>query len=314
MAGPGGNYGQMSVAAQGSGWGLCILSLDGDGLLWCTTQQGTGGPWNAAQGPKFNGQPGPGTQVAVADQGNGLLLLAMLDTQGKVWTLAQTGPNAWEAAWTAPPIGSQIISFASIAAATSYSYGLQLMAADDMGQIWGCYQLSPGGEWSGWAALGAGSQPFNAYELALADQNNNQLMLIAEGEGQLAACPEVGTGAGWGPWSAAGLDNQPTGLTGICASQQGGTRGLQLWGLDQSQSEAGAIWTLFQDTAGGQWDPWQGPGFLSQPSGFVEIAAALQNDGCCTLLAADEAGNLWAVTQIAAGGSWGAWYQAVAAG
>jgi hypothetical protein len=303
----------MAVATQESGWGLCVMSLDGDGLLWCTTQDGTGGPWNTPQGPKFNGQPTPGTAVALANQGNGLLLLAMLDDQGKVWTLAQTAANAWAQEWTEPPIGSQIISFSSLAAATSYTYGLQLMATDEMGQIWTCFQLSPGGEWSGWVALGAGTQPFNAYELALADQNNNQLMLIAEGGGQLAACPQQGTGETWGPWSAANLNNQPVLIKGLCASQQGGARGMQLWGLDTTSDNAGSIWTLFQDTAGGQWDPWQGPGFQSQSEGYVEIAAALQNDGNCTLLAADETGNLYAVTQVSAGGAWGAWYLAVAA-
>lgn len=309
--GPGGNYQQMAAATQSSGLGVCIMSLDDDGMLWCTTQQSAGGPWNPAQGPKYGGQQVPGSQVALADQGNGLLMLAMLDTQGKTWTLAQTAPGVWASDWTPPPIGSQIISFSSIAAATSYTYGLMLMAADDMGQIWTCYQLSPGGEWSGWISLGAGTQPFGAYELALADQNNDQLMLIAEGGGALAACPEISTGASWGPWSAANLNNQPVPLSGICACQQGGPRGMQLWGLDTTTDAAGQVWTLFQDTAGGQWDPWQGPGFASQPEAFVEIAAVLQNNGCSLLIGVGEEGNPWMIAQTAPGGDWGAWSQPV---
>lgn len=310
-AGPGGNFQQMTVASQESGWGLCLMSLDGDGLLWCTTQDGTGGTWNAPQGPKFNGQPTGGTAIAMANQGNGLLLLAMLDSDGMCWTLAQTGPNAWEQGWTQPPIGSQIIGFSSLTAATSYSYGVMLMATDNEGQIWMCFQLTPGGTWGGWVALGAGNQPFVANELALADQNNNQLILIAEGDGQLAACPEISTGATWGPWGPANVNNQPLPLNGICASQQGGTRGMQLWGLDTSQSFAGPVWTLFQDTAGGQWDPWQGPGFASQPENFVEIAAALQDDGICTLIGVGEDGNPWVISQTSQGGDWGPWTQPI---
>lgn len=307
---PGGIFAQMTAAAQGNGGGVCIMSLDGDGLLWCTPQQGPGGAWNVPQGPKFNAQPAPGSAVAMADQGNGLLLLAMLDTEGKVWTLAQEDHNVWSNAWTAPPIGSQIISFSSLAATTSCSAGLQLMATDEMGQVWSCWQLSPGGEWSGWTALGAGTQPFNAYELALAGQNNDRMMLIAEGGGQLAACPEQGTGETWGPWSAAGLNDQPVPLGGICASQQGGGRGLQLWGLEDSDNAGGTVWTLFQDTAGGQWDPWQG--FVAdQPTLFVEIAAAQQTDGACLFIGVGEDGNPWLVGQTSPGGGWGTWSQPI---
>jgi len=310
-AGPGGNYAEMAAAAQGS-WGICIMSLDSEGLLWCTTQQGTGGPWNAAQGPKFGGQPTGGTAIAMADQGNGLLMLAMIDSKGMVWTLAQTGANAWADEWTQPPIGSQIIGFTSIAATTSYTYGLQLMATDQEGTIWSCYQLTPGGEWGGWIALGAGTQPFAAYEVALGNQNNNQMMLVAEGGGQLAACPEIGTGATWGPWSAANVNNQPAALKGICASQQGGPRGIQIWGLEDSDNTGGTVWTLFQDTSGGQWDPWQG--FVAnQPVLFVEIAAALQNDGICLFVGVGEDGNPWVTNQTSPGGDWEPWYQPIPA-
>ncbi|HTU11722.1 MAG TPA: hypothetical protein VMG08_12590 [Allosphingosinicella sp.] len=310
MAGPGGNYAQMAAATQGSGWGVCIMSLDGDGQLWCTTQQGEGGPWNAAQGPKFNGQPGPASAIALSDQGNGLLMLAMLDKEGMTWTLAQTAANVWADEWTPPPIGVQIIGFSAIAANANYTYGLQLMAADEMGQIWNCYQLTPGGEWGGWIALGAGTQPVTAYELALAMQNNNQQMLVAEGGGQVATCPEVSTGETWGPWSEANVNNQPEPLTGICACQQGGGRGIQIWGLEDSDNAGGTLWTLYQNTAGGQWDPWQGF-TTNQPALFVAIVAAQQYDGTCLFVGVAEDGNPWMINQTSPGGDWGDWYQPV---
>lgn len=195
---PGGNYQEMAVYGQGDGsGGLCLFSLDGEGLLWCATQNGAGGTWNALQGPKFAGQPTTGTKIALAEQGNGMLLLAMLDQEGKTWTVSQTAPGGGWGEWTAPPIGAQIISFSTLAAGTLYSNGAVLMAADDMGQIWSCWQVQPGGEWGGWDPIGAGTQPFDAYELALGGQNNDQLMLVAEGGGQLATCAQSGTGASW---------------------------------------------------------------------------------------------------------------------
>ena len=49
------------------------------------------------------------------------------------------------------------------------------------------------------------------------------------------------------------------------------TRGVQFWGLNSS----GQIWSVFQDSAGGAWDAWQGPGWNSQPECFVNLAAAM---------------------------------------
>lgn len=305
-----GNILRATAWAQGNEGGLVLFGLDQDGLLWCATQDGLGGGWSGWQGPKYAGQPVAGAKVAVADQGDGLLLLAMLDNEGMTWTVAQTGIDGGWGEWTAPPIGVQILSWGSIAAATMAggSAGMQLMAGDVMGQIWSCYQLTPGGEWSGWAALGAGDQPVTAYEVALGSQNNGWLLLVAEGnaagyEGSVAYCTQ--NDGGWGPWSNAGAAGQPVPLNQICAAGQGGQRGIQIWALDDN----GQIWTLFEEVAGGSWSPWGGPGFASQPGAFTTLAAATQADATCLLIGIGEDSAVWAIGQSVPGGNWGAWTQ-----
>jgi hypothetical protein len=179
------------------------------------------------------------------------------------------------------------------------------MAADDTGQVWGCYQMNPGADWSGWSgnlASLTGGQNFDAGELALSGQNEGMLMLLAESDGEIAAFPQIQQGGSWGAWTALNLGGQTAPVKNICACQQGGTRGVQLWGLDG----AGKVQTLFQDTAGGQWDPWQV--FLdTQPEPFVVIGAAGQNNGRSVFFGVGEEGDLWEVRQTSPGGGWDKW-------
>ena len=51
------------------------------------------------------------------------------------------------------------------------------------------------------------------------------------------------------PWQ-----NAPT-LNKLTASQQGGNRGAQLWGVDFK----GTLHTIYQKTPGGGWSQWLGP-------------------------------------------------------
>jgi hypothetical protein len=305
---PGGAIQAMAAATQSGGNGAVLFTIDPQGSLWYASQQSPAGPWTIWVGPGFASQPAPGVAVSLAGQNNGRLMLVMLDDRGMVWTLAQQSPSGGWGNWQGPGIAGQKFSYAAIAAGQqSGQGGLQLFAADDDGQIWACSQIGPGAGWSGWTGPGFQKQQFAAGELALSGQNNGCLMLIAEADGELGALPQTRPGGIWGDWSGFNLGGQSVQLTGICACQQGGSRGVQLWGLDAN----GQIWTLFQDKAGGNWDPWQGPGFLDQPEPFVTIAAAGQGNGCTILFGVGEGGDLWAIAQTAPGNGWGDWSQPI---
>ena len=305
---PGGNV-QAMAAGTASGGGACLFALDPSDHLWFTSQAGPGGAWGAWQGPKFAGQPAPGLDIALAGQNNGALMLVMLDDHGMAWTMEQTAGGGWTS-WQGPGIGGEQFSYSSIAAGEqSGPRGIQLFAADPNGVIWSCYQMDPGSAWSGWTSFTA-SPIYRFGEVALGGQNNGCLMLIAESAGNILALPQTQPGGVWGSWGK--LNDTSPMVNGICACQQGGSRGVQVWGLDTDVANLGQVWTIFQDTAGGTWDPWQGPGFLSQPAPFRTIAAADQGNGCTILMGVTIPGELWAIGQTSPGGGWGSWAQIAA--
>jgi hypothetical protein len=301
----GGRIQHIAAAANSGSGGACLFTLDQRGSLSFTKQSSPGGPWQAWQGPKYAGQPVAGAAIACADQNTGCLMLVMIEPGGNLWSIAQEGPSGAWLAWQGPKIGGQQFSFKTITAGRQTAKrGIQLMAVDVMGEMWSCYQTEPGTGWSGWSNFtGFGPTPTDVAELALSGQNNGCLMLIARAQGAISAVPQNFPSGAWGEWSPNGLDKK--GLTAICACEQGGTRGLAMWGLNG----AGMIWCVFQDTAGGPWDPWLGPGWNGQPEPFVSIAAAGQNNGCTIFFGVGKAGDLWSVSQTAPGGGWGSWGQ-----
>lgn len=104
-------------------------------------------------------------------------------------------------------------------------------------------------------------------------------------------------GDGYQPWQGAPSFVQ------IAASQQGGSRGAQLWGLTYS----GLLYSIYQETPGGGWSQWLGPKWNSQPGGFIDIAAAQQNNGNVILAALDQRQALWQCGQTSPGGNWTQW-------
>jgi hypothetical protein len=231
-------------------------------------------------------------------------MLAMLDETGRVWTMAERKADGGWGGWQGPGIASQPRPFTAIAAGRlSGPRGIALMAADAQGQLWICYQMNPGADWSGWTtglATASGGQGFAAERLALAGQASGALILFALSGGGVAALPQR-PDALWGPWTAPGLAGRPADFTAICACResQGGAR---LWALDPD----GQAWTLPQEPGGG-WGSWQEPAFADPPETFVQLAAADQNDGRITVLAAGQVGSLWAIAETAPGGEWGKW-------
>jgi hypothetical protein len=309
---PGGTIQAIAAAKQGGKRGACLFTLDDNGSLSFTTQETPGGPWQVWQGPSFGGQASPGTQLACAGQNNGRLMLVLLDYQGMVWTMEQQEPDGDWGDWQGPGIGSQKYSFQAIAAGQqSGPRGIQLFAADVMGQRWSCFQVNPGAGWSGWSnALPnftggprtEGGPAWAVGEVALGGQNNGCLMLIEEGSGTLMGTAQTNPGGAW--QGGTGLNPEGPQVNSICACEQGGSRGIQIWGLDAG----GNVQTVFQDKAGGVFDPWQA--FLAdQPAPFVRIAAAGQNNGCTIFFGVTIPGELWAVAQTSPGGGWDRWHQ-----
>lgn len=95
-------------------------------------------------------------------------------------------------------------------------------------------------------------------------------------------------------------------LNKLTASQQGGNRGAQLWGVDFK----GKLYTCYQGSPGGGWSDWGGVGWSDpkEPKAIYELAAAQnQPDGRVYFWALDMKGEMWARWQTSPGGNWSPW-------
>jgi hypothetical protein len=94
-------------------------------------------------------------------------------------------------------------------------------------------------------------------------------------------------------------------LNKLTASQQGGKRGAQLWGVDHK----GKLYTIYQKTPGGAWSDWMGTGWSEKnsPQQVYELAASQQHEGGVQLWVLDMKRQLWTIEQGTPGGDWLAW-------
>ena len=98
------------------------------------------------------------------------------------------------------------------------------------------------------------------------------------------------------PW-----ENAPI-LTVLAASQQGGSRGAQLWGITEDYH----LVSIYQVSPGGNWSQWSGNDWEGAPT-VVHIAACLQNDGRVQLWAITTDNILITNYQTSPGGNWSGW-------
>lgn len=92
-------------------------------------------------------------------------------------------------------------------------------------------------------------------------------------------------------------------LLQIAASQQGGSRGAQLWGVTKDYT----LISIYQLTPGGSWSGWSSGNWLGAPPQVVQITAAQQNNGCVQFWATDQKQQLWSIAQTSPGGDWSSW-------
>ena len=101
----------------------------------------------------------------------------------------------------------------------------------------------------------------------------------------------------------ASWNNAPP-LLQIAASQQGGARGAQLWGITKDYG----LTSSYQETPGGTWSAWMAPPWVAGgPTAVVQVTACQQNDGRVQLWVTDQQEQLWSIWQTSPGGGWSAW-------
>src|ERR1044072_979456 len=100
----------------------------------------------------------------------------------------------------------------------------------------------------------------------------------------------------------ASWNNAPP-LLQIAASQQGGSRGAQLWGVTKDYG----LTSTYQETPGGSWSAWMAPPWVAGgPTSVLQVTACQQNDGRVQRWVTDQQEQLWRIWQTSPGGGWGA--------
>jgi hypothetical protein len=297
---------KLTASQQGGNRGAQLWGVQYNGTLNTIYQETPGGGWSEWMGPTWNGQPGGPKQtyeLAAAQQNDGRVQFFALDTMLRLWTTWQTSPGGNWSPWSGPnwnnaPEGMKKIT----ASQQGGNRGAELWGITGDFTLVTCYQVTPGGNWSGWQGWGATPENSQFIEATAAQQNDGRVQLWAlDTKLQLWSCWQTSPGGDWTGWSGPNWNGAPP-LANIAACQQGGSRGAQLWGI----TEDGTLVTDYQVSPGGGWSGWSKESFFGiEP--FYELTAAQQNNGCVQLWAVTTKQVLKSISQTSPGGNWGGW-------
>ena len=255
-------------------------------------------------GPGWTQTGGPSqyTNITASQQNDGRVQLWALDDKGQLWTIWQTTPGGDWVEWTGPNWNSAPVLQEICACQQGGDRGAQLWGTTEDNTLVTCFQGTPGGGWSAWGPWPAVPDKTQFVQLAAAQQNDGRVQLWAvDTDLQLWSTWQTSPGGDWTGWSGPNWDDAPL-VTNIAASQQGGTRGAQLWAITQDY----ALISDYQDTAGGGWSGWSAPDSEGAPS-VIQIAAAQQNNGNVQFWAITSDEVLTGISQTSPGGDWGSW-------
>ena len=148
-----------------------------------------------------------------------------------------------------------------------------------------------------WVAGG----PTTVLQVTGAQQNDGRVQLwVTDQKQQLWSIAQTSPGGGWSAWSGPNW-NGAAPLMEICACQQGGTRGAQLWGITGTNG----LVSTFQETPGGKWSAWMPAPWVAGGPTAVLIATAQQNNGQVQLWVLDLQQQIWSIWQTSPGGGGG---------
>ena len=292
---------QIAASQQGGTRGAQIWGITEKYTLITNFQETPGGTW-AGWSPMGSGPVQAGVQqVAAAQQNDGRVQLWVTDNDQQLWTMWQTSPGGYWSGWAGPNWNGAPLLASLAASQQGGSRGAQLWATTDEDVLISCYQETPGGNWSPWIPGSFLNAPTTT-AVAAAQQNDGRVQCwILDQDERLWAAWQTAPGGNWTGWSGPNWNSAPA-LKEIAACQQGGSRGAQLWGVDENY----ALWTTYQETPGGNWSGWIGPNWNGATQ-LMQIAAAQENNGCVQLWGIDTDFAVKTTAQTSPGGNWTGW-------
>ena len=296
---------QIAASQQGGTRGAQVWGVTTSYGLTSSYQETPGGNWSAWMPPPWvAGGPTAVVQVTAAQQNNGCVQLWVTDQQQQLWSIWQTSPGGGWSAWSGPNWNGASKGLTQICACQQGgTRGAQFWGVTIKDGLVSTFQETPGGKWSGWiAAPWVAGGPTGVLQVEAAQQNDGRVQLwVLDQKKQIWSIAQTSPGGGWTGWTGPNWGGSQT-LNSLAASQQGGTRGAQLWATDQTNK----VWSTYQETPGGGWALWIGPNWAGAAP-FIQMAAAQQNNGCVQVWGITADLSVKSITQSSPGGGWSAW-------
>ena len=295
---------KLAASQQGGSRGAQFWGVAYNGRLYSTYQESPGGGWSAWLADwAGHGNPTEFYELTAAQQNNGCVRFWALDLKLQLWTTGQTSPGSNWTKWEGPNWNNSPKGMKRIAASQQGgSRGAQLWAVTEDYVLVSTFQETPGGNWSAWQPWPATPQNSQFIEVTASQQNDGRVQLWAlDTKLQLWSCYQTSRGGNWSSWSAPNWEGAPK-LKNIAACQQAGSRGAQLWGINEDYQ----VVSIYQVSPGGNWSGWLTGNWEWGPLAY-EVIAAQQNNGCVQLCAITLDGVLTSISQLAPGGNWGKW-------
>lgn len=294
---------RIAASQQGGTRGAQLWGIQINNLMASIYQETPGGAWSSWEGPGWAGSLSPSAfDLAACQQNDGRVQLWALDIKQQLWSISQTSPGGNWTSWSGPNWNNAPQLLEISACQQGGPRGAQLWGLREDYVIVTCYQETPGGNWSGWAEWPSTPTPTQFIQTAAAQQNDGRVQLWAtDTQLQLWSMWQTSPGGNWTNWSGPNWNGAPK-LLNIAASQQGGSRGAQLWGITEDYT----LMSDYQVSPGGDWSGWFSGNWAGAGT-VTQIAAAQQNNGCVQVWAITTNGVLISTSQTSPGGDWGPW-------
>lgn len=282
--------GRMTLAAKGT-----------DGNLYYVYQTAVNGPWSTTWTNEHTPTSVAMEQFTIAQNPNGDQDLIISGSDGNLWQLVQTAPNAGFGSWNSigKPSGVNL-SFPTCGYNQDGAITLYALGSD--GNIWYTYQTDSNGTWSGtWTNVQKPSGVTVAQLTAGYSPNGDQVLLISGSDGNFYQLPQTAPNASLGSWASLGAPSGITMSSPVVAYNQDGAITLYGTGSD------GNLYYLYQTDLNGTWaTTWTNVG---KPSGETasKVVATQLGDGREDVLMTTTDGSVWQLPQIAINASLGSW-------
>ncbi|HEV2135044.1 MAG TPA: hypothetical protein VGR47_12470 [Terracidiphilus sp.] len=281
-----------------------VYGMQSGGVLWHVWQTVPSGGWS---GGGSLGAPSGGIigGVSVTNDQDGRIEIFGVGSNKHLHNVWQTSPNNGWSGWGDLGAPGPGISIGDPRVVRNADGRLEVFLLANDGKVWHIWQTAPNNGWSGWSSLGGPSVQISNGAPFVGNNADGRIEVFVTGaDGGIYHIWQTAPSNGWSSWAqlVAPLPGvQFYGLGGVYNNQDGRFQ-LLFIGSD------GALWTIPQSSPSNGWNPVR---FLdgaptAQAINADQIPACGKNaNGDLAAFVAGADGNIWQLTQISPGGTWG---------